>query len=299
MGRSVRWLPVVCASVALSCASCSSAPPADPQAENAVGETSKNETGPTIEVTDNYGSKTVPLKPDRVHALDPRMAELLSEFGVASSSDDPQLVIAGAGEVLSDVEADYPDAVILDFSPRANVPLDWELVRQAQVLGIIFDDEDRAKQLDDDFSAALRRALAAKQDEWGAVVADTESGAVLPPSIDSKGLLQPMLIMLDIKMAVPWEPEGQNRPWGPDEFRSALAASDPDVAFLRDADSSMNVSGYVPPQKAFLGDSRFGETKAARNVNVYVVPTGSPETVSVATYTLMLNELADQWSSTS
>lgn len=233
-----------------------------------------------VEVADNHGVVSVPFAPERVVTMDSRTAELLGALGVEAEIADtpeqaakarPELVVAGAGDPVGLKEA-VPEAAVVDISPREEPPLDWEMVRQVQVLGQIFGREEETKQLDRDFSEALVRAKEAYRKEWtaAAVTVDGETVKLQPGEGDA--LWQPVFEMVGMKPAA-----------------NEAAA---DVLLVEDKESDVAEGEYVSSISVLSGR---GDLRAMEKANVYVAPIGSPAPASIVTYTLLLNELANHW----
>ena len=243
-------------------------------------------SGETVDVVDNEGAKTVPFKPERVVAFDPRMAALLKDLGidaiVATSPEEaadaePDMVLVGAETSHSASELqDVAGAPVVDLTPRPDPPLDWEMVRQVQVLGVIFDKEEEAEQMDSDFSDALERARNAVGEDWSATAVEASGEAAEPLPADGGKLWGPVMDMVGLK---------------PVELNE-----EPDVILVEEREPDMRSSDYVPALKLLLDDKELAETPAVENVNIYVGPFDVPEVAGASTYTLILNELADHWS---
>lgn len=248
-----------------------------------VGTADGAKQGEQIEIADNTGIKRVPRAPQGVAAADPRMSELLGALGIESTpqtgDQKPDVILVGAAEnsQLSRLRAWEPGAVVVDLVPREGVPLDWELVRQVQVLGAIFDREEDAKRLDEEFSQALVRAREAYDEKWKCTLLTIHDGelSVQPPEQDL--LWQPIFDMVGMSVA---EDQGHT-----------------DALVIREKAANFRHEDYVPARKQLAASADWNNNAAVKSGNVYVGPFRAPETASIITYTQMLNELADLWSS--
>lgn len=265
-------------------ASCAPAENAE-SAENTEIPASPSFNGATIEVEDNEGTKNVPFNPERVAALDDRARELLEALGV--DVRDPggrvDLVVATTAEGAAGAR---PNAAYVDLSPREEIPLDWEMVRQAHILGRIFGCEAEAAELDDWFTEARGRAIAARKDSWtfAPVTSDGNEITVQPGTGDA--LWQPLFEMLELSPAL--------KPEDPADI-SALVTEKPTFLFVSEVQKDYSAKGYVPPMRVLSGSDELKELTAVEKGRVYVAPLNVQDTASIVAYTTMFNELADQW----
>lgn len=282
----------LCASLVL--AGCAAQTPEErPEAAEPSSSVAPVIEGETIEIADNSGIKTVPFAPERVAAADDRALELLQALGIDASlidaTGDPQLIVVSAGAL----PEEHGDAAVVDLTPRPDPPLDWEMVRQVQILGQIFGKEAEAAALDDEFSRALERARPYADDSWtvAGVAAADDGGLALQPETGDE-LWQPVIEMLGLKPALKPGSAGVSG----EEAVAALAGAKPDTIVATDRDPDYDSPDYVSPTRLLLADPALGEVPAIQNVNIYVAPATAGTTASIITYTLMLNELAEHWS---
>lgn len=266
--------------------------PAEPVATQTAEMASTSETptlpGETVEIGDNEGTKTVPLKPEKVVTFDEGTKDLLAALGVeadyAESPEEaarftPELVVVGAEGAfsLAHIEEAVEDAALIDISPRPEPPLDWEVVRQVQILGQVFDKEDKAAQLDHDFSEALKRARDKAKKSWTVAALEAHDGQIDALPKNGGDLWGSLITMVELK---------------PVEMQE-----DPDVLLVEELDPDMRAEGYVPSLKLLLEDERLKNTPAVKDMNIYVSPFDAPPAGSLTSYTAMLNELAELWAS--
>lgn len=266
-------------------ASCAPAENAE-SAENTEIPASPSFNGATIEVEDNEGTKNVPFNPERVAALDGRARELLEALGV--DVRDPgsrvDLVVATTAEAAAGAR---PNAAYVDLSPREEIPLDWEMVRQAHILGRIFGCEDEAAELDDRFTEARGRAIDARKDSWtfAPVTSDGNEITVQPGTGDA--LWQPLFEMLELSPAL----EAAE----PTDLQALIDAK-PTFLLVTDPDQDHKDPDYQPPMRIMADHTDLAEVELVKKGNVYVPPANVLDTASIVSYAKIFNELADQWS---
>lgn len=259
------------------------ATPADetPQVETTTSSASSG----SVEIEDNEGVKTVPAAPERVAAQDARSRELLEALGVEvqDPGSDADLVVAGTADGAA---AERPDAPFVDLTPRDGIPLDWEMVRQVQVLGTIFGKEDEAAEMDKQFSEARGRAIDERSEKWTFSVLTVNGEEVAVQPADGDAFWQPLFEMLELKPAL--------KPEDPADI-PALVKAKPTFLFADEAQKDLSAEGYVPPMRVIAGSEELKELDAVDEGRVYVAPLNAQDTASIIIYTRMFNELADQW----
>ena len=264
------------------------ATPADetPAAEEVTTTAAESNTE-SVDIEDNGGAKTVPFAPEHVVAADARSRELLEALGVEvqEPGGDADLVVAGTADGAA---AERPDAPFVDLTPRDGIPLDWEMVRQVQVLGRIFGKEGEAAELDKEFSEARGRAIDERSEKWTFSALTVNGGEVAVQPADGDALWQPLFEMLELKPAL--------KPEDPADI-PALVKAKPTFLFVDEAQKDLSAEGYVPPMRVIAGSGELKELDAVDEGRVYVAPLNAQHTASIITYTRMFNELADQWSS--
>lgn len=236
-----------------------------------------------VEIDDNEGTKTVPFAPERVVAADARTRELLEALGVdvQDPGGDADLVVAGTADGAT---AERPDVPFVDLVPRDGIPLDWEMVRQVQVLGTIFGKEDEAADLDKQFSEARGRAIEACPEKWTFSVLTVNGEEVAVQPVDGDALWHPLFTMLELEPADPAD-------------IPALVKAKPSFLFVGETQKDLSSEGYVPPMRVLTGSDELKELAAIEKGRVYFQPANVQDTTSIVGYTRIFNELADQWRS--
>lgn len=243
----------------------------------------------TVEVEDNEGTKSVPYAPESVAALDDRSRELLEAMGadVREADSGVDLVVSGTTEGAA---AERPDAAFVDLSPRDGIPLDWEMVRQAQILGRILGREEVAAELDDQFSRARTRAIEARKNSWKFAAMTSNGNQLTPQPAMGDAFWNPVFVMLELTPAL--------APDGPTDL-NAVIDSKPSFLLVTESTKRYGDDGYTPPMRIMVEQQDLAKLAAVEKGNIYVSPVELQDTASVVGYTKVFNELAEQWSATS
>ncbi|KAA8730817.1 ABC transporter substrate-binding protein [Corynebacterium tuscaniense] len=287
----MNWLKrLVCCGLCVvsfpAMAACSEARQAAASAA-AIAKVRPNWMGGTVEVTDNSGTKTVPLRPRKIAAFDLGISTLLDDLGVQSdfcttpeevARLEPDLVVMGAHSQYRPARiADISSGVaVVDLAPRPEKPLDEELVRQAQVLGKIFDREELADQLEDDFGAALKRARRAAKKNWTAAVIQVDDGKLVPQGKDGGKIFGPVMEMVGLT--------------------PVTMQDKPDVILVSEPSPLEQVGEYQSAIRQLDKDPTMKNVPAVKKGNIYVAPYSMPDGGTLTSYTEMFNELANHWS---
>ncbi len=226
--------------------------------------------GETVNIADNEGTKDVPLNPKKVVAWDERARDLLEALGVEAADDVEQ---ADLIVIATEQSEQLPDVPVVDVTPREGPPLDWEMVRQVQILGPVFEKDEEAKTLDDEFSEALVRAKDEADEDWTVAIVGADGTDVDTQA--GRGFFEPVVKMLGLELVE--------------------AEKKPDVILVVEPNFDPAVEGYTPAMKLVLDDERFEDSDAVEDANIYVAPFDTPEVASIAAYTQVFNELAGIW----
>ncbi|MDY5786494.1 siderophore ABC transporter substrate-binding protein [Corynebacterium sp.] len=313
------------AATSLGLAACSTA-------EQGTATTSASAVANTVTVEDNTGSKEVPSPPQRVVALDNRSFEMLDNWGIkpiaaaqgivpvtipgigdddsivdignhrepnleAIVAADPDVVVSGQRFMKfdSEIEGLVPDAVVLDFEPREGQPLDAELIRHAKAMGEVFDKQDEAQKLIDDFTSALERAKAAYDPEQTVMGVNVSGGNIgyVAPGIGR--VWGPVFDMIGMTPALEVE-NATNDHQGDDISVEVIAQANPDWILVLDRDAATRDDEGSPAAEAVIADSApLRNVAAVQNQRVYIAPVDTYTNESIITYTEILNQLADSF----
>lgn len=320
-GRPVTALSLVLAS-SLVLAACST--DAQDSGDSAAAD------GSTIEIEDNNGTQTVTSPPASVVALDNRTFETLSDWDIELSAAavslmpdtidytrdeslvdigmhrepdleaivaaEPDLVINGQRftDHQDDIASLVPDATVLDLEPREGEPFDAELKRQISVLGEVFDKQDEAERLIEDFDAAVERVNEA-YDEDDSVMAVTTSGGdigYLAPGVGRT--LGPAFDIFGLTPALQVEGASDDHQ-GDDISVEAIADSNPDWILVMDRDAAVaaDEAGYEEADKILSESEALSSVNAVENEQIVYMPLDTYTNEGIQTYTEFFNAFAD------
>ncbi|TSD64226.1 siderophore ABC transporter substrate-binding protein [Aeromicrobium piscarium] len=316
--RPIATLSFVAAS-ALVLAGCSSADSDD--------DTASNESS-TVEVEDNNGAQTVTSPPESVVALDNRTFQTLSDWGIELNAaavslmpdtidyttDDsiidigthnepdleqivaaePDLVVNGQrfAQFHDDIARLVPDATILELDPRDGEPFDEELKRQVTVLGEVFDKQDEAQQLVDDFDEAVERAQSAYEGAQSVMAVNTSGGEIgyLAPTVGRT--LGPVFDILGLTPALEVEGASDDHQ-GDDISVEAIADSNPDWILVMDRDAAVGEGDVEPAADILENSEALAGVTAVQNDQIVYMPADTYTNEGIQTYTKFLNDFAD------
>ncbi|AIG63828.1 iron ABC transporter substrate-binding protein [Corynebacterium atypicum] len=336
MAKFRHALVAVTAATALVLTGCSNAENGTSANSSANNTASSSEavTATSVTVEDNYSEKTIELPIERVVSLDNRTFEVLDEWGVkleaaprklvphsipgikdddsivdignhrepnleAIVAADPQVIVSGQCFTKYDdqIEEMNPQATLVEFEPRDGEPLDQELKRQVTALGKIFDKEDEAKKIVEDFDAALKRAKEAYDGQSTVMAVNVSGGEIgyIAPSIGRT--YGPLFDLLNLKPAL--EVEGASSDHKGDDISvEAIADSNPDFLMVLDRDagtSAGDAPDFKPAESVIKESALLQNVKAVKDGKVYIAPADTYTNESILTYTEILNDLADQF----
>ena len=320
-----RTLMAGFATAALVLAGCSS----EEGSTDAEGNNSGDDAS-VVEIEDNEGTQTVPSPPSSVVALDNRTFETLDSWGVElsaaarslmpdtiSMADDesipdvgnhrepnletivaaePDLVISGQrfSQYDEQIAELVPDAAIVDLEPREGEDFDAELKRQTTALGEIFQKQDEAKQLVDDFDASIERVKEAYDPEISVMAVNASGGNInyLAPSVGRT--LGPVFDIFDLTPALEVEGASEDHK-GDDISVEAIADSNPDLMLVMDRDAAVGADeeGYTPAAGIISESAALQNVPAVQDDNILIMPEDTYTNEGIQTYTEFFNELAD------
>ena len=299
-------------------------------ASGAEAEPEKVEPAASVTIEDNTGTHEIATPPKSVVALDNRTFQTLSDWGVELSAgavalmpetvsyvqDDaivdiglhsepnleavvavePDLIISGQrftqhNTAIADL---VPDATIIDLEPREGEPFDAELKRQVTALGEIFGKQDEAKQLVDDFDAAVERAKAAYDSADTVMAVNTSGGEIgyLAPTVGRS--LGPIYDILGLTPALEVE-DATDDHQGDEISVEAIAASNPDWILVLDRDAvfAAETPDYVQAAEILESSEALAGVTAVKEKQLVYMPTDTYLNEGIQTYTTFLNDLAD------
>lgn len=286
--------------------------------------------GTSISIEDNYGSHTITQPVSNVAVTDNRSFEILHQWGIkpvalpkqlvpATISDykndenivdigthrepdlenlaatEPDVIINGQRftQHYEDIKSLNPDASLLEFEPREGKDLDAELKRQTLALGEVFQKQEEAQQLVDDFDAALARAKKA-YDPSQQVMAVNVSGGEIGYIAPGKGrFFGPLYDLVGITPAMEVAKASDDHE-GDDISVEAIAEANPDWILVLDRDAGVSSGETAKPAENVLKDSdALKNVTAIKNDHMLLAPSDTYTNENIITYTEVLNEMAD------
>ncbi len=296
---------------------------------------SASQAAGTVTVEDNYGTVEIPVPVTKVAALDNRSFQVLDQWGIdliaapidlipdtvpnyknnadiidigthrepdleALTATTPDLIINGQrfSQHYEDIKKLNPDVPMIDLEPREGEDLGEELKRQVTALGEIFGKQTEAKQLTDDFDAALTRAKEAYNGTDKVMAVNVSSGEIgyIGPSVGRT--FGPVFDMLELTPALTVNDSSSNHE-GDDISVEAIAESNPDWIFVLDRDAATAEDGeaVVPAKEIISGNAALKNTTAIKEDHVVYAPADTYTNESIITYTVILNQIADAFES--
>lgn len=276
----------------------------------------------------------MPSPPERVVALDNRSFEILDNWGIqpvaaaraivpttipgigddedivdignhrepnleAIVAADPDVVVSGQRfqQHNEEIERLVPETAVLDFEPRDGEPFDAELIRHAHALGEVFDKQEEAQKLVDDFNAAIERAKDAYNPEQTVMalnVSGGEIGYVAPTVGRTWG---PIFDLLGLTPALEVDNATDDHQ-GDDISAETIAQSNPDWLLILDRDAGTRTDEGSPAALQVISDSApLQNVTAVQEGQIYVAPNDTYTNESIITYTEILNALAEAFES--
>lgn len=286
--------------------------------------------GDTVEVEDNNGTQSVPADPTSVVATDNRTFETLAAWDVELSAaavalmpesneytkDDsivdlgihrepnleavvavePDLIINGQRyadhhDKLSEL---VPEATILELDPREDQAFDEELKRQTSVLGEIFDKQDAAQQINDDFDAAIERATQAYDADETVMGLNTSGGEFGYVAPGNGRVIGPVFDILGLEPALDVK-DGSDDHQGDDISVEAIAKADPDWILVMDRDAAIAADDedYTPAKDLIENSEALQDVTAVKKGNVLYMPADTYLNEGIQTYTEFFDTFAD------
>lgn len=288
----------------------------------------------TITIEDNHGTQEITQPVGNVAATDNRAFELLDRwdvdlvaapvnlvpFTVTSYKEDenivdlgthrepnlealtaaqPDLIVNGQrfAQYYEDISALNPDATIIELDPRDGEPLDQELIRQVQLLGEVFGEQEDAAAIVADFNEALERAQAAYEavSDQSVMAVNVSGGNIgyIAPSVGRT--FGPIFDLLGLNPSLEVGNASSDHE-GDDINVEAIAASNPDILLVMDRDggtTTRNTEEYVAAEKVIEDNEALANVAAITGGQVYYAPADTYTNENIITYTEILNGLAD------
>lgn len=324
--RNVRFPAVIASTavLALGLSACGSGETGDASAETASSESA------TVAIEANGGSVDVPSPAQSVVALDNRTFKLLDDWGVELSAGavslmradvsykdngdildignhrepnlenivaaEPDLIISGQrfSQYNEDI-ADLADAPLVDLEPREGEELGEELKRQVTTLGEVFDKQDEAQTLVDDYDAAVERVSAAYDSEETVMSVITTGGDINYSAPGAGRTLGPVYDSLGLTPSLEVD-DASTGDQGDDISVEAIADSNPDWIFVMDRDAGVNANSgeeYTPAQDLIAESPALQNVTAVQEENIVYMPEFTYLDESLQTYTEFYESVAE------
>ncbi|MFD5224528.1 ABC transporter substrate-binding protein [Microbacterium sp. NPDC058342] len=312
----------------LALAGCSSAPAtADGQEKPAAAEDHY-----PVTVTDMAGNEVTIESADSVVVTDNRLFQLVSDWGVELTAApralmspnnplkaeegildlgthaepdfekvveaDPDLIVNGyrySGHA-EDMQKAAPDAAFVDMT-NDELGTDEYLVDSVTLLGEIFDKEDEAQAVIDDFHAAVDAAKKAYDPET-TVMGLVTSGNEIRYSSPEDGRGSSIFFSL-VGLTPALESEGSANDKGDDISIEAIAESDADFFLVLDREAAFADSESSPARDLIAGSTALENVPAVKDDAIYVMPDDFYLTEDIVAYTTVLKELTEAFAAQS
>ncbi|WKD61749.1 putative ABC transporter solute-binding protein YclQ precursor [Corynebacterium ciconiae DSM 44920] len=333
MKKQIRFA-ALSAIAALTFAGCATGEGSGSSSSSSAAESSATAEGvSTVSVTDQYGEHEVPVDLQRVVATDNRIFETLQDWEVPlvaapqkiipttiSYRDDDSIVNLGNHrepdlEAIVAAEPDLvlngqrfrshyeeitklvPDATVLDYEIEEGEKLDEELKHQITDLGKIFQREDDAKKLNENFDASIAAAKDAYDPDLSVMAVIVSGGEIgyVAPSVGRT--LGPVFDLLDLTPALEVENVSDDHQ-GDDISVEAIAAANPDILLVMDRDAAIKADDpeYTPALEVLTNSEALKDVAAIKNDAIVVMDNDTYTNEGIQTYTDFFSTLAEKFS---
>lgn len=212
---------------------------------------------------------------------------------------EPDLIVTGYryGQYYEEMQELLPDAAIvsLDFGRdddgEATEPLEDTLKEITTLIGEVFQKEDEAEDLINDFDEAAERAQDAyNSDEtvMGVIVSGGDINYSAPSTGRSVG---PVFDMLGLTPALDQDGSGNHQ--GDDISVEQIASSNPDWILVLDRDAGTSAGAEQPATEVISDSESLQNVPAVQNDHVVYFPDDFYTTEDIEAYTEVLNLIAD------
>ena len=313
------------AALALGLTACGSGDTGEQGSEDAAA------SGETVSVETNDGAVDVAVPPQSVAAFDNRTFKLLDDWGVELSAgavslmradlsykenDEildtgshrepdleaiveaaPDTVIIGQryAQYKEDIAELAPDAAMLDLDVRDDQPFGDELKRQVTELGKVFDKEDEAQAMVDEYDEAKSRVEAAYDSEDSVMGVITSGGDINYAAPGTGRTLGPAFDELGLTPALEVEDASEDHQ-GDDISVEAIADSNPDWILVMDRDAGVMANSgeeYTPADELIADSPALQNVTAVSEGNIVYMPEYTYLDEGLVTYTEFYNSIAD------
>lgn len=283
----------------------------------------------TVTITDNRGEIEVPVAPERVVALDNTSFQTLSDWDIELVAAPKPLMydlwpnLSGGDDVLdvglhrepnieAVIEAD-PDLIVggyrfqelydqlveiqpatIEVNARDGEDHVSELKRQVELLGQVFDHEDEAKAIADEFDQAIADAKAAYNGEDTVVGLITSAGEIAYAAPGEGRGVGAAFPTLELVPAI--EQAAEDATHGDDISVEAIAAAAPEWLIVLDRDALFGEEGYVAAEELIEGAEALKNVPAVQKGQVVYLDAGFYLDESIQAYTKLYQDIAEAFS---
>ncbi len=214
---------------------------------------------------------------------------------------EPDLIITGYrySSQYDEMEKLLPDTPIIDLSfgqdseGESNQPLEETLKEITTLIGEIFEKEDEAEDLIEDFDEAKDRAAAAYNSDETVMGLLTSGGDINYSAPSTGRSVGPVFDMLDLTPA--YDADGSSNHQGDDVSVEAIADSNPDWIIVMDRDAAVSADEpeYHSAQELIADSEALSNVTAVQEDNIILFPNDFYVTEDIEAYTEVLNTIAD------
>lgn len=287
----------------------------------------------TVTIQDFRGDVEVPIQPERVISLDNRTFETLANWNIPLlavpkevmpadspyvkdntvenignhrepqleliAALNPDLVIIGQrfASYYDEIKQLVPHASVIDLSwPAEGEQLFDDMKKSTTILGQIFQQEDEAHELIDNFDHHLAEAKEAYSSNE-TVLAVIVSGKGIGYSAPGNGRVWgPLFDLMEWTPALEVSHTSTDHK-GDDISLEAITAANPDWLMVLDRDAAISQDQTSQPAKALIENSQtLQKTKAVRNNQVVYAPADTYTNESLETYIELFQTLTEKFS---
>jgi iron complex transport system substrate-binding protein len=212
---------------------------------------------------------------------------------------DPDLIINGyrySGDTAEGVKDAAPDAAFVDMTGPEDQSVDEYVTESLTLMGEIFNKQDEAEALIDDFHTAVENAKSSYDPETTVMGLVTSGGEInYSNPLDGRGA-SIYFNLLDLTPAL--EAEGSSDHTGDSVSLEALSEANADVFMVLDRDAAVSEEGEeaTPALELINGSTALANVPAVQNEAIYVMPADYYLTEDVFAYITVLDGLAEVFS---
>lgn len=212
---------------------------------------------------------------------------------------EPDLIITGYryAQYYDEMADLLPDTAIIDLSfgqddeGESNQPLEDTLKEITNTIGEVFENEDGAEELSNEFDEAKERARDAYNSDatvMGLIVSGGDINYSAPSTGRSVG---PVFDMLELTPSL--DEDGSGNHQGDDISVEQIASSNPDWILVLDRDAGTSAGAEQPASEVISDSEALQNVPAVQNDNIVFFQDDFYTTEDIEAYTELLNLIAD------